>query len=198
LDNGAGKGNFDLDIMDLGKLAMRKRPDFVIVGESRGEETRQLFQIAATGSGGLTSFHASGPQAALSRLESDPINIKVSQQMTLGFIAHVTWLRTKGKMNRRMMSITEVVPTKDSVKLLEIFSYDEKNDKHLPESIDELISKSKKLQYANRLLGIEDRVKDLELRMSLLQECIDKKAHDIMDVFDILSKYYNIKNPMSS
>ena len=196
LDNGVGGNHFDLDIMDLGKLAMRKRPDFVIVGESRGEETRQLFQIAATGSGGLTSFHASGAQTALSRLESDPINIKVSQQMVLWYIMHITWARTNGKMTRRMMSITEIVPKKDSIELVEIFSYDEKNDKHIPESIDELVSKSKKLHYSRRLLGIEDIVQDIVLRISFLQQCLDKKAYDVMDVFDILSKYYKVKNPM--
>ncbi len=196
LQSGSGMSHFDLDITDLGKLSMRKRPDFVIVGESRGEETRQLFQVAATGAGGLTSFHASGARAALSRLESDPINIKVSQQMLLWYVMHITWIRTKGLMTRRMMSITEIVPKIDSVELLEVFSYDEKNNMHNPQSIDELIGKSKKVQYAARFLGIEDIAKDIQLRMNLLQKCIDQKAYDVMTVLDVLSQHYNVKNPM--
>lgn len=192
------KTRFDLDIMDLGKLTMRKRPDFVIVGESRGEETRQLFQVAATGAGGMTSFHASGAFTALSRLASDPINIKVSQQMILWYIMHTSWTRVNGKMTRRMMSITEIVPDNESIKLLEVFSYDEKNDRHIPESIAELVKKSKKLEYANRILGIEDVEKDINYRISLLQKCMDDKVHEVKDVFDVLSKYYNVKNPMKN
>jgi len=198
LGGGSGKTRFDIDIMDIGKLAMRKRPDFVIVGESRGEETRQLFQVAATGTGGLTSFHASGPVTALSRLESEPINVKMSQQMILWYIMHLTWIRVKGKISRRMMSITEIVPKKDSIELLEVFSYNEKEDKHYPETPDELIEKSKKLAYAERILGIEDLKKDIDLRISFLQKCLDEKAYDVKVVFDILSSYYNVKNPMYS
>ena len=196
IGGGSDKTRFDLDIMDLGKLSMRKRPDFVIVGESRGEETRQLFQVAATGAGGLTSFHASGAFTALSRLSSDPINIKVSQQMILWYIMHTTWIRVNGKMTRRMMSITEIVPNKDNITLFEVFSYDKKNDRHYPESIEDLVKKSKKLEYANRILGIQDIQKDINHRISLLQECVDSKVHEVKDVFDILSKYYNVTNPM--
>ncbi len=49
----------NVTLFDLVKLSLRERPDFVILGESRGEEVQVLFQAAASGSGCLTTFHAS-------------------------------------------------------------------------------------------------------------------------------------------
>lgn len=193
---GDEKTRFDIDIMDLGKLSMRKRPDFVIIGESRGAETRQLFQVASTGAGGLTSFHAAGAQTTLARLTSDPINIKASQMMSLGYILHTSWSRTNGVMSRRVQSITEIVLKKDKIIPLEIFTFDQKDDTFYPESIEQLIKKSTKLNYASKILGIDNITQDIICRMNLLQNCIDKKAHDTREVFDVLSKYYDVKNPM--
>jgi flagellar protein FlaI len=43
----------DISLFDLIKVSLRYRPDYVIVGEIRGEEAYVLFQALATGHGGL-------------------------------------------------------------------------------------------------------------------------------------------------
>lgn len=63
------------DIFDLVKFALRERADYIILGESRGEEARLIFQAMATGHGCITTFHASNLNELLARLESSPISV---------------------------------------------------------------------------------------------------------------------------
>jgi pilus assembly protein CpaF len=51
--------------------ALRMRPDRIVVGEVRGEETLDMLQAMNTGhDGSLTTIHANSPRDALSRLET--------------------------------------------------------------------------------------------------------------------------------
>jgi flagellar protein FlaI len=65
----------NVSLFDLVKLSLRERPDFVILGESRGQEVQDLFQAAASGSGCLTTFHASNSEGLLARLTQPPLSV---------------------------------------------------------------------------------------------------------------------------
>ncbi|MEM2855622.1 MAG: type II/IV secretion system ATPase subunit [Candidatus Nitrosocaldaceae archaeon] len=182
---------FDIGIMELVKGTLRMRPDFLIVGEVRGTESYTLFQSAATGHGGLTSFHATDPLAALNRLSAEPINIKPSQQMLLWFIIHLKKVRLKGgRVVRRVMSIVEIIPKDDKVVMQEIFKYDVENDRFNIDNIKELITKSNRIKQAAELLGVKLE-EDLEKRLSLINICIEKNADSIDDVFNLVQRYYD-------
>jgi flagellar protein FlaI len=184
------QSNFDITIMELIKASLRLRPDFEIVGEVRGEEAQFLFQSAATGHGGLTSFHGSSAESALNRLASDPINIKSSQQMLLWFIAHMTKLKTADKkIVRKIVSVKEVMPKTESVSLHELFKYDQKTSSYNIDTIDQLIEKSTKVQDAANILNVEPK-EDLQKRIDLLGECQKSSAHSVEQVFSVISKYY--------
>lgn len=62
-------------LVDLMKDVLRMRPDYVVLGEARGEETRLLAQYIRFGGSGLTTFHASSIRSALRRLVSYPIEL---------------------------------------------------------------------------------------------------------------------------
>jgi flagellar protein FlaI len=64
-----------VSLFDLVKLSLRERPDFVILGESRGEEVQVLFQAAASGSGCLTTFHAPNTEGLEARLTQPPLSV---------------------------------------------------------------------------------------------------------------------------
>ncbi|MBY0439571.1 MAG: CpaF/VirB11 family protein, partial [Burkholderiales bacterium] len=56
---------------DLVRLALRMRPDRILVGEVRGAEAFDLMQVANTGHrGSLATLHANDALGALSRLET--------------------------------------------------------------------------------------------------------------------------------
>jgi flagellar protein FlaI len=64
-----------IGLFELLKAAVRHRPDYIVVGEVRGEEAYVLFQAVATGHGGLCTMHADMVEASLKRLVQDPMNV---------------------------------------------------------------------------------------------------------------------------
>jgi pilus assembly protein CpaF len=67
--NAEGEG--EVRPRDLVKNALRMRPDRIIVGEVRSEESLDMLQAMNTGhEGSLTTIHANSPRDALSRLET--------------------------------------------------------------------------------------------------------------------------------
>jgi flagellar protein FlaI len=65
----------EVTLFDLVKTSLRYRPDYIVVGEIRGEEAFVLFQALATGHGGLTTIHAENLDYAVKRLTSPPMNV---------------------------------------------------------------------------------------------------------------------------
>lgn len=185
------QSKFDVSIMDLIRASLRMRPDFEIVGEVRGEEAQFLFQSAATGHGGLTTFHGSGAESALNRLASEPINIRTSQQMLLWFIAHITKIKTADRKTvRKIMSIKEVISHAGSVSLHEVFRYDQKECSYNIETADQVVENSKKIHDAARTLNVDPK-EDLDKRIHLLSQCMESSAFSVEEIFSITSGYYN-------
>jgi archaeal flagellar protein FlaI len=183
------QSNFDITIMDLIRASLRMRPDFEIVGEVRGDEAQYLFQSAATGHGGLTTFHASSAESAINRLASEPINIKSSQQMLLWYIAHITRLKDVNKKTfRKIISIKEIIPKYDTIALESIFSYNQKTGSYDTNSIEDLLQKSKKIHDAASMLNV-DAAYDLRKRIDILDDCSGAAATTEC-VRSLVSKYY--------
>jgi len=64
-------GGGEVSIRDLVINSLRMRPDRIIVGECRGDETFEMLQAMNTGhEGSLSTLHANTPKDALVRLES--------------------------------------------------------------------------------------------------------------------------------
>ena len=67
--NMEGKGR--ISIRDLVVNSLRMRPDRIIVGEVRSEETLDMLQAMNTGhDGSLTTIHANSPRDSISRIET--------------------------------------------------------------------------------------------------------------------------------
>ena len=200
IEGGGSKGNQGqkgTSVMDLVRMTLRKKPHFVIIGEVRGEETREMFQGAVSGHGAMTSFHAAGVPETFARLKSDPINITENQLMNLWGVLHVNNLKTqKGEMARRMLTYAELFLKPDgTTDYQKIFGYDYVTDTIMPKNTDEMIKNSKKIQYAAGRAGISDVAAELEKRKALLQECMDSGADTVQKVFAITSKCYAHADP---
>jgi len=99
-----GNSGGDVTLFDLVKLSLRERPDFVVLGESRGEEVQALFQTAATGTGCLTTFHASNPEGLTTRLTQPPLSVA---QSSLGLIDAVVFMVRGQGGHRFVQSVVE-------------------------------------------------------------------------------------------
>lgn len=103
-DDGAGS----IDEFDLLEDALRQRPDYVIMGEVRGEEGQTLFQMLNTGHTTYTTFHANKPREVVRRFTTDPINVSPSMFDALDIICQQESIDIGGTKVRRAREIVEV------------------------------------------------------------------------------------------
>lgn len=187
---------YDVGIMGLGMAALRKKPHYVIVGEVRGAEVRQLFQVALTGHGCVSTVHAPGPADLLARLGGDEMGVSETQQSCISYVLHVRRARTGGSVARRAVSLTEVVPDGRARPVLrELFSHDGASDAFSCGSAAEMAGRSAWAGRAAGLLGIGDVEADIARRMGLLNECVSRGARRVGQVFGIVSRYYDVAVP---
>ncbi len=66
--NDIGEGGAGAFVQAI-RFALRQKPDYIVVGEVRGNEAMAMLQAAATGHPGVCTIHASNVQAALRNLE---------------------------------------------------------------------------------------------------------------------------------
>jgi flagellar protein FlaI len=128
---GAAGSAAEITLFDLLKAAMRQRPDYVIVGEARGEEAFTLFQAMATGHGGLSSLHADSILAVLRRLESAPLNIPRTLIPTLNLIGIQARLKIGDRPARRLFALGEVLgidATSGEIDQNDIYKWDPRTD----------------------------------------------------------------------
>lgn len=106
--------NRAITIRDLIRAALRMRPDRIIVGEVRGEETIDLLQALNTGhDGSLSTAHANSPEDMLLRLETmalmgmDMPLEAIRRQIASGIDIFVQLGKDRQK-KRRLLSVAEV------------------------------------------------------------------------------------------
>jgi len=95
-------------LYDLVKTSLRQRPDYIIVGEVRGEEAYVLLQAISLGHGGLGTMHAEGVEAAVRRLMAPPMNIPPYLMQLLDVIVHISKVRIGSKISRYVLTAAEI------------------------------------------------------------------------------------------
>jgi len=152
----------EIDLETLLKFALRRRAEYIIVGEVRGREARLLAQAATIGHGCITTFHADGPEAAIMRLSLDPISLPRMFLKSISAIVHIKrYPDFTGGVRRRVASVTEV--TGDN--LVDVFKLDIRLDVFVPENAEDVVKSSQIIHEAWQSLGyphtdIERELKD--------------------------------------
>jgi flagellar protein FlaI len=103
-----------ISLFDLVRHTLRYRPDYIAVGEVRGEEAYVLFQAIATGHGGLCTMHADSLDHVVKRLTSPPMNVSevyIPLMNICIYVARVDLPKKKGgaTFGRRVRNVWEVV-----------------------------------------------------------------------------------------
>jgi flagellar protein FlaI len=107
---GFSKGQEDagVDMFDLLVSSLRMRPEYLIVGEVRGEEAYNMFQAMNTGHTTYATIHADSMQSVLSRLKSEPMDIPKNLIAEIGFVSIQTTAEVDGEKVRRSQGIYEL------------------------------------------------------------------------------------------
>ncbi|ELZ27874.1 type II secretion system protein E [Halorubrum distributum JCM 9100] len=98
----------DIDMYDLLRSALRHRPEYIIVGEVRGEEAITLFQAMNTGHTTFSTMHADSIETVINRLENEPINVPRAMVQSLDMLSVQTLTRSDDERVRRAKTIGEI------------------------------------------------------------------------------------------
>ncbi|MBI1337289.1 MAG: FHA domain-containing protein [Phycisphaera sp.] len=120
-------------IRDLVKNALRMRPDRIIVGECRGEETIDMLQAMNTGhSGSMTTLHANSGYDVISRLETlvlmganlplPAVRRQIAEAVNL--IVYVQRLTSGRRLVSQVAEVTRIHPHTGEVEVRDIMNLD--------------------------------------------------------------------------
>jgi len=101
-------GDADITMYDLLRSALRHRPEYILVGEVRGEEAITLFQAMNTGHTTFSTMHADSVQTVINRLENDPINVPRPMVTSLDILWVQVLGRSSGERVRRAKTVAEI------------------------------------------------------------------------------------------
>jgi flagellar protein FlaI len=178
-----------ITLFDLLKAAVRQRPDYIIVGEVRGEEAYTLFQAMATGHLGMCTLHAESVEAVINRLESEPMNIPKTLIAMTNVIMVMSRTEIGGRPARRVNTTTEVVgmdPEKRNIHTEEIFCWNPRFDRFSSSNKSALLSKQ-----LNRLgISEEEIIRELYRRQTVLEWMAQVGIRRYLDVANVIREYY--------
>ena len=186
-----GKG--EIDMFELLRAALRQRPDYIIVGEVRGQEAYTLLQAMATGHGGLTTIHAEDPESVISRLSSPPISApKQLIATSLDAIAMQRRLVVNGRPARRVTEVAEIYgydPSLDSVILRRFAAWNP------AEGRMNLAKESKVLAKIAELRGVSvEAIKmEVEDKRDVLHWMVSRRILEFNEVAEVMRNYYRDK-----
>jgi len=98
----------DIDMYDLLRSALRHRPEYIVVGEVRGDEATTLFQAMNTGHTTFSTMHADSIETVINRLENEPINVPRAMVQSLDMLSIQTLTRSGDQRVRRAKTIGEI------------------------------------------------------------------------------------------
>lgn len=178
----------EVTLFDLVKTSMRHRPDVLIVGEIRGNESYVLFQAMATGHGGLSTMHAEDIDSAVKRLTQKPMNIAPAYIPLMNIVLSIQRVHLKvdgeTKAFRRVMEVNEVANYEDYRR---IFKWQPTNDDYISSFADGVL-----LPYISERsgLGTKDLEKEIEQRKNVLHWMRGQNIRSYKDVAAIIAEYY--------
>jgi flagellar protein FlaI len=178
-----------IDMFALLKSAMRQRPEYIIVGEVRGNEAQTLFQAMNTGHTTFSTMHAGSVDAAIHRLESEPLNVPRNMVQALNVISIQGLIYQGTARVRRCQEIVEVVgidPSTGNLRVNNVFTYD---------PIRDVIAYTGRSQVyasiAERRGWSRDQLdEEIALRKELLMAMHDQDIRDYRSVSRIFQAYY--------
>jgi flagellar protein FlaI len=179
----------EVSMDDLLKESLRQRPEYILVGEVRGEEAYIMFQQMATGHTGMSTIHADSLEMLMDRLTTDPISLSGSLIETLDLIMIIKRIRRGDKYIRRVTGLYEIrgYNERTGIDANQVFDWNAQTDEY------EVVSDSVVLKDIVEQSGRneEDMHQELANKQRILQWMQNEGIKDYREVGDILARYYS-------
>jgi flagellar protein FlaI len=179
----------DISLFDLLKASLRQRPDFIIVGEIRGDEAYTLFQAVSTGHLGMSTIHAESVESAVYRLESAPMNIPRTLIAGIDIILVQKRIELNGRPFRKTITTSEIVglePRSGEILTNEVYKFNPTKD-----SFD-FTGRSYILERISEKKGIttEEAMEEVQRRTNIVEWMCKRNIRNYKEVSDIIRTYY--------
>lgn len=115
----AASGQGEVSTYALLQASLRQRPEYLLVGEIRTEQSVALtfFQAIATGHTAYTTVHADSVEGALSRLQNPPLSVPVQMLDELDILAVQQQIFLDDQRVRRTDGVTEIITDEDHTRV---------------------------------------------------------------------------------
>jgi flagellar protein FlaI len=180
-------------MFDLLKAALRQRPDYIIVGEIRGEEGRVAFQAIETGHPVLSTMHAGTLGQLFQRLTSYPIEVPKTHIDGLNLAIFQARMERGKKFIRRVTSVNEIIgyePDENRLNYLPTFIYDPDLD-HLRFMGSSFLLETKVLTF--RGWG-KERLRELYDELKVRAEILTFLAENFPKYTDVWKTVIEVRN----
>jgi flagellar protein FlaI len=180
----------DIDEFDLLEAALRQRPDYIVMGEIRGEEGRTLFQVMSTGHTTYTTFHADNVSEVIKRFTTDPINVSKTLFTALDLISIQTSTRVRGEKVRRSRELTEIRrydPENDEINVNDVFQWRPETDTYRHSADSTTLEEIK----FDRGWSDDELDRQLNEREAVLAYLIDNGLNSYAEVAATVQAYIN-------
>lgn len=183
------EGGNAISMFDLLRSAMRQRPEFILVGEVRGVEAQTLFQAMNTGHTTFSTMHAGSVDAAIHRLESEPLNVPRNMVQALNIISVQALVYHGTERVRRVQEIVEIAgidPSTGNLRVNNVFVYDPVRDRISFTGRSQIYTDiAEKRGWTREQLDTE-----ILLRKSVLEELVRQEIRDYITVASIFHAYH--------
>ena len=184
-----------ISLFDLIKVSLRYRPDYVIVGEVRGEEAYVLFQALATGHGGLCTMHADSIDRVVKRLTSPPMNVSEVYIPLMNVALYIQRVELPGTkegnaFGRRIRSVSEIAEFDN---YHEVSRWDPRDDTFMTMFKDSFILQQISVSSG---LSMDQLIQELDTREQYLEAIIDSGIKVQAEVADKILGYNTARKAM--
>jgi flagellar protein FlaI len=184
------EGVDQVGLFDLLKSALRQRPDYIIVGEIRGEEAYTLLQAISTGHGGISTIHAESVGTALKRMLTKPMDIPGMLLPLMSTIVLMARVKVGDKFARRAVNVSELPSFNEQSRtptLTTMFDW----TGELKDSFDMKGVSSVFKQLADaKHIPEEEIYTDMEGKEKILEWMLKQNLTSYTDVADVIRSYY--------
>jgi len=186
-----------ISLFDLIKVSLRYRPDYVIVGEVRGDEAYVLFQALATGHGGLCTMHADSIDRVVKRLTSPPMNVSEVYIPLMNVALYIQRVELPGTADgkgfgRRVRSVSEIAEFEN---YHEVSRWDPRDDKFMTMFKDSFILQQISVSSG---LSMEKLIEELDTREQYLEAIVESGITKQEEVADKVLSYYTARKAIKN
>ena len=181
-----------VDMFDLVAAALRSRPDYIIVGEVRGEEGRMAFQAAQTGHPVMLTFHASDIVSMIQRFTGEPINVPETFMDVADVALFQNRVKQGDRVLRRVTSVQEIEgysKEMDGVVTRQAFYWDPVEDEIIFQGMNNSFVLEEQIAT---LLGYEDTrdiYDDLNFRANVIERAIQEGILGYHEVNELIEDF---------